>query len=321
LNDSIAEDLGVPTAAWLEHLGINPDKFVKPQITMPWLTFRQLVLDAGRFSNDKTLGLMVGERLLINTHGIVGYAALSSGSVRQLVDLLQHYLVLRTDLLTVGTSERDGEFRLDFFENRPLEDVRRSIIEATVLAIRNVLDFTTMGTSEIREVTFPFDGDERLAESVFRCPVAYNRDLAGFTLPLAAIDTPLKMANKISFQEALKVCQQELDQLSTEQTWSARVRRLMLQSRHGFPSLEMTARRFHITPRTLHRRLVDEGTSYRAVLEGVRHQLAIQYLESGQMSIQEISFALGYSDIANFRKAFKRWEMLAPSEYLNAHRQ
>jgi AraC-like DNA-binding protein len=57
------------------------------------------------------------------------------------------------------------------------------------------------------------------------------------------------------------------------------------------------------------------------VLEGVRHQLAIQYLESGQMSIQEISFALGYSDIANFRKAFKRWEMLAPSEYLNAHRQ
>ncbi len=112
------------------------------------------MLDAGRFSNYKTLGLMVGERLLINTHGIVGYAALSSGSVRQLVDLLQHYLVLRTDLLTVGTSERDGEFRLDFFENRPLEDVRRSIIEATVLAIRNVLDFTTMGTSEIAKLPF-----------------------------------------------------------------------------------------------------------------------------------------------------------------------
>ncbi|SDX40686.1 AraC family transcriptional regulator [Marinobacter mobilis] len=315
---AIVEDLGIPTDAWLSHLGVNPDKSEESLVTMPWSTFRQLLLDAGRFSNDKALGLMIGERLLINTHGILGYAALSSGSARQIVQLLERYLVLRTDLVTMETSERDGALWLHFFENRPLEDVRRPITEAIVLAVRNILDFTTMGTCDIREVTFPFEGDEKLAENVFRCPVAYNRERAGFSLPLESIDIPLKMANTVSFQEALKVCQQELDQLPAATTWSARIRRLMLQSRHGFPSLEMTARRFHVTPRTLHRRLIDEGTSYRAVLEGVRHQLSIRYLENGQMTIQEISFALGYSDIANFRKAFKRWESVPPSEYLNS---
>ena len=311
----IVEDAGVRTDAWLHHLGIAPAKDEESVVTMPWGTFRQFLLDAGRLSNQKALGLMIGERLLINTHGILGYAAMSSGTPREVIQLLEQYLVLRTDLLTMEATQQGDKLWVSFHENRPLDDIRRTVTEAIVLAIRNILDFTTMGTCDIREVTFPFDGDPRLAEAMFRCPVAYNRESAGFSLPLATIDKPLKMANTVSFQEALKVCRQELEKASKEQTWSARVHRLMLQSQHGFPSLEMTARRFHVTPRTLHRRLIDEGTSYRDILEGVRHQLAIRYLETGQMTIQEISFALGYSDIANFRKAFKRWESVPPSQY------
>ncbi|MDC0662666.1 AraC family transcriptional regulator [Marinobacter sp. SS21] len=316
----IVEDRGVPTEAWLRHLGIHPDKEEESLVTMPWGTFRQLLLDAGRFSDDNALGLMIGERLLINTHGILGYAAMSSGTTRQIVELLERYLVLRTDLVTMETLEKDGRLWVNFLENRPLQDIRKPVTEAIVLAIRNILDFTTLGTCNILHVTFPFDGESKLAEAMFRCPVSYNQESAGFALPLASIDQPLKMANTVSFQEALKVCQQELDKMPSEHTWAARVRRLMLQSRHGFPTLEMTARRFHVTPRTLHRRLIGEGTSYRAVLEGVRHQLSIRYLETGQMTIQEISFALGYSDIANFRKAFKRWESVPPSEFLASRR-
>ncbi|SFM26241.1 AraC family transcriptional regulator [Marinobacter zhejiangensis] len=315
----IVEHAGVSAEGWLRHLGIEPDKEEEESlVTMPWATFRRFLQDAGRFSKDKALGLMIGERLLINTHGTLGYAAMSSGTTRQIVDLLEQYMVLRTDLLTMDTAEEGDCLQVRFDDNGSLEDVQRPVTEAIVLAIRNILDFTTMGTCDIRSVTFPFDGDEKLAEAVFRCPVAYNQECAGFTLPLTSIDKPLKMANTVSYQEALKVCRQELDKLPTEHTWSARVRRLMLQNRRGFPSLEMTARRFHITPRTLHRRLIDESTSYREVLEGVRHQLAIRYLQTGRMTVQEISFALGYSDIANFRKAFKRWESVPPTEY-NRH--
>lgn len=311
----IVANLGVPTDGWLRHLGIAADESEESLITMPWATFRQLLLDAGRFSNDKALGLLIGERLLINTHGILGYAALSSGTTRQVVELLERYLVLRTDLVTMESTQQGDRLWVSFYENRPLEDIRRPVTEAIVLAIRNILDFTTMGTCNISEVTFPFDGDEKLATAMFRCPVSYNQDSAGFSLPLATIDQPLKLANTVSFQEGLKVCQQELEKLSSEQTWALRVRRIMLQSTHGFPSLKMTARRFHVTPRTLHRRLIEEGTSYRDILEDVRHQLAIRYLETGQMTVQEISYALGYSDIANFRKAFKRWESVPPSTY------
>ena len=82
----------------------------------------------------------------------------------------------------------------------------------------------------------------------------------------------------------------------------------------AFPSLNVTARLFHLTPRTLHRRLLDEGSSFKEILEQVRH-LAVEYLKAGHLSIEEIAYSLGYTDMANFRRAFKRWEAMPPSRY------
>ena len=85
----------------------------------------------------------------------------------------------------------------------------------------------------------------------------------------------------------------------------------------GFPSLAVTARLFHMTPRTLHRRLQQEGSSFQDILEQIRHTLALEHLKANRLSIQEIAYALGYTDIANFRRAFKRWQGMPPSEYRN----
>ena len=95
----------------------------------------------------------------------------------------------------------------------------------------------------------------------------------------------------------------------------AQVRRVLLEKQNGFPSLQVTARLFHMTPRTLHRRLVEEGTSYRELLDGVRRMLAVEHVKSGRLGMDEIAYRLGYTDLANFRRAFKRWEGVAPSVY------
>lgn len=87
----------------------------------------------------------------------------------------------------------------------------------------------------------------------------------------------------------------------------------MLEKQSGFPSLTVMARLLHVTPRTLHRRLLQEQTSYKDIIEDVRHTLAVEYLKSSHLSVQEISYLLGYSDMANFRRTFKRWENVAPS--------
>ena len=147
----------------------------------------------------------------------------------------------------------------------------------------------------------------------------FGRSWAGFTFPSDVASIKLKMADPAAFREASQICQRELDKLTADGSFAGRVRRLLLEKQQGLPSLQITARLLHMTTRTLHRRLVEEGTSYREVRESVCRALAVEHLRSGRSSIEEIAYVLGYSDLANFRRAFKRWESMPPSTYRANH--
>jgi AraC-like DNA-binding protein len=69
-----------------------------------------------------------------------------------------------------------------------------------------------------------------------------------------------------------------------------------------------------MSERTLQRRLATEDIKFQALLDQVRNKLAHEYLSGTQLSIHEIAALLGFSDAANFRRAFKRWNKRAPSE-------
>jgi AraC-like DNA-binding protein len=180
-----------------------------------------------------------------------------------------------------------------------------------------VVDAITVGACQVREVAFPFEAPDYapLACEIFGCQVRYGQSWAGFSVARSVLDLPIKLADQAAFQEAAEVCQRELDRLAANETLAARVRRLLLERQHGFPTLNVTARMLHMTPRTLHRKLVAEGSSYREQLEAVRHMLALEHVKSGRFSMDEIAYRLGYTDLANFRRAFKRWESMPPSAY------
>ena len=120
-------------------------------------------------------------------------------------------------------------------------------------------------------------------------------------MPLAALDQPLKMADELSCVEAANICQSAYESLARSETMAARIRKTLHERRREFPTLNELADSLHLTPRTLHRRLLDEGTSYNEILEEVRHVLAVEYLKAGQLDMQEIAYELGYSDLSNFR--------------------
>jgi AraC-like DNA-binding protein len=248
---------------------------------------------------------------------VLGYAAMNSGSPRQALELLERYVGLRISLIGLTDEVHGSEHRLCFSERRPLGEIRAPVLEAVILSVKNVLDAIAMGACPVTRVAFPFPepGYGALAREVFKCEVHYGQSWAGFEVPKELLDTPLKMADPETFREAAQICQRELDKLIANSSLSARVRRLLLEKQNGFPSLVVTARLFHMTSRTLHRRLLDEDTSFKKILEEVRHTLAVEQLKSGCFSVEEIAFALGYSDLANFRRAFKRWEGVSPSEY------
>ena len=102
-----------------------------------------------------------------------------------------------------------------------------------------------------------------------------------------------------------------------EQTASAEVRRLIarLLPSGGAPDAALVARSLGVSQRTLQRRLADEGTSLRALVESTREALALSYLSSDRLRIAEVAYLLGYSEPGTFTTAFKRWRGIAPSEH------
>ncbi len=317
----LGRSMGADVPAWLAMSGLTEAALNDPTRTISFPVFRQLVLDGLMLTREPAIGLFIGDRLLPGTHGVVGYAAMSSGSIRQMLDLFSRYTPLRFSLVRIHCEYSPDEARIVFIENYPLGDIERAVLEAVVMTVRKLLDSITLGVCEVREVAFPFAEPEyaHIARDLFRCPVTYNASWTGFTLPAAVLDIPLRMADPEAFREATLICQRELEKLTGNETLAARVRRLLLERPEGLPSLPVTARLVHMSERTLHRRLAEEGTSYKELVEEVRHMLALEHLKADRLSIQEIAYALGYSDLANFRRAFKRWQGTAPSTYRETH--
>ncbi len=307
--------LGADTRVWLARCGLEATSLDEPGFVLAYSTFERLVREAVVVTNEPALGLFVGERLLASSHGILGYAATSSGTIRQALEVLERFTGLRTSLIAVSHVLVGRHVRVQFRPTRPLGELERPLLEAVVLSIKNVLDSISSGACAISEVAFTFEppGYALLARALFRCDVRYGRTWSGFAVPAGVIDVPLKTADPEAFRQAALICQRELDKLTSDESLAARVRRLLLESQNGFPSLEVAARQLHLTQRTLHRRLVEEGTSFRQLLEDVRHSLAMEHVKSGRFTLEQIAYTLGYSDPANFRRAFKRWEGVAPS--------
>jgi AraC-like DNA-binding protein len=307
--------MGVSVDAWLRGNGLSEARLAEADLWVSRGVFERLVLDALSLSEEPALGLFVGERLVASTHGMVGFAALNSGTIREAFGVFERFISIRTSLLETALEERERDARMVLREVEPLGAMKRPVFEAVLLSVKNVLSTISMGAARIEQVSFDFEAPpyKDLARELFGCAVRYGQAWTGFAIERGALDEPLKLSDPTAFRVAAEVCQRELDKLEANTTLSARVRRLLVEQQSGFPSLKSTARHLRLTPRTLHRRLLDEGTSYRELLEDVRRTLALAHLSAGRFSVEEVAYLLGYTDASNFRRAFKRWESTTPS--------
>ncbi|XXX72352.1 helix-turn-helix transcriptional regulator [Sorangium sp. So ce134] len=78
--------------------------------------------------------------------------------------------------------------------------------------------------------------------------------------------------------------------------------------------IPVVAKRFAVTPRTLQRRLRDEGASFRALLDDVRRELSMRYLRDPRRSASEAAYLLGFRGVSAFYRGFERWTGLTPAE-------
>lgn len=308
---------GVSVDHWLGLSQLSREDLEDTSLSLTFPQFKRLIVDGARLAEEPAVGFVLGARLVPSTHGALGYAVMNSGTLREVIELTQRYMSVRAGFLSLTHEESADGVRVIISELFPLGEIRTLVLEAVVLSVKKALDAVSMGSCPALSASFPFPTPDygALASELMGCEVRFQQPWAGFTLAPHTLDVPLKMADPAAFKLAEQLCQRELEGLAANRSFSARVRRLLLEHRHGFPTLPTTARLLQMTPRTLHRRLKAEGTSYRDILDELRHRMAIDHLKAGRSSVEEIAYMLGYADSANFRRAFKRWTGRPPSSH------
>jgi AraC-like DNA-binding protein len=104
-----------------------------------------------------------------------------------------------------------------------------------------------------------------------------------------------------------------LRSLENSKTARGRVESLLMPILHkGDAGMETIAEKMGVSRQTLFRQLKAEGTTFEKVLDGLRHQLALQYLKAKKVSVNETAYLLGFSEPAAFSRAFKRWTGVNP---------
>lgn len=316
LVESMAES-GIPSARLLTEAGLTHDQVFGGHAQLRFDQFRAVMLAGRKLSGDNLIGLKLGQKLLLTAHGLLGYAVISSENLGAVMKLLQRYFCTRTRLLAPSFDMGEAGGVLVFHEMMDLGDIRRTYLEVIIASVVSAMHFVLGEAVNRCRLELPYSRPDygRSYAALLGLPASFGELNLALTIPAEVLAKPFPMADIASRQQAAAKCEEELQRLEADQDMEARVRQQLMQAEVNLPGVEELATRFHMTSRTLRRRLQALQTSYQAILDDVRRLRALRYLAC-QHSVQQVAWLLGYADPSNFSRAFRKWTGVSPSVYL-----
>ncbi len=158
--------------------------------------------------------------------------------------------------------------------------------------------------------------DAAEARELLGCSPTVGAEVGGFTIGLDVWRAPLLLRDE-RMRQSLEAHAESLlaEHGEGPDATQRRVREAIAgELRGGDPSIQTVAKKLATTPRTLQRRLAEQGVSYQQVVDGLRAELAERYLERERLAITEVAFLLGYSEASSFARAYRRWKGRSPVE-------
>ncbi len=278
--------------------------------------YRLWELALGRCTR-RELPLLVAEGCRVDTLRLVGYACATAATLGDAQRNLARFMALCVSGEIYDYDERE-EPRLVL--RQPHGAVSGAAWAAEMALARAVRDARAMTGLRVvpREVAFVHAAPVDVApfESFFGCAVRWSSGANEIVWSAEAARTPLIKADPGFNAYFVEQAEALLSHLPAMEDVVDRVRRAVSEGlEKGDASLPTIAKRLGCSPRTLRRRLSSRGTNFRAVIDEVRCELAMRYLQRSDISLTELAFMLGFSEPSNFHRAFKRWTSETPSTY------
>ncbi len=312
----IIESFNIDPAPLLSKLGIDPKLIEDPNARFSYESIDKLWFEAVNIVQDPCFGLRAARFWHPSQMGALGYAWLTSSSMHTALKRLSRYMSILTEGATLEIDELDDilSVHLKYKSISKQQPTRTDSFMAMLLAMCQA-----NCSEEFHPVAISFTHDAPKDTSafyaLFKCPIHFGCAENRFDISKKVADKHIITANPKLVQLSDQIIIETLVKLDKNNIVERVKLTIINELSSGFISETSVAESILMSQRTLQRRLEENGTSFKQLLNDTRQDLADKYLRDSSLTLQEISFMLGFSEISSFSRAFRRWTGLSPSSY------
>lgn len=309
----LVERWSISAATLLRGSGLSKLELSQPDRRLPVATMTQLVERARALTGEPALGIYFGLQMRISWHGYVGLAAMTAQNARQALELAARFVPTRTGALAFELDAEGRQAALLIHERADFGAARDAVVLAIIVGIWQLgCTLTGRQLSGSAELAMPEPPYIARFSSVMPGALRFDRPANRLLFDADVLALPLMTADPAALLLTCEQCERELEALGFVGPFLKRVRALALRGSGGVRSIEEVAAQLHVSARTLKRRLSEQKTSYSQILDEERKRRALTLLRTTSLSVEEIAERLGYSDVANFGRAFRRLTQRTP---------
>lgn len=295
--------------------GISRDSIKTAGLRVPFRVVDELWREASKLIDDPCFGLRAGEFWHPAHMHALGYAWLSSHTLREALGRYKRYNRILSPAADIALENNDQGFTV-VVKKTPRIAPRPNRIDALFACIMKMCrtnygnSLNPVGVSLSRKKPPCF----KVYQAVYKAPVVFEADQNCLTLPLDAVDRRLLGDNPQMALVHDKIMIDYLAKLEKGDTVNRVKAAIIDRLPSGQVAQQDVAPLVNMSVRSLQRRLKALGTSFQKLLDLTRSELAHDYIRDMETDLTEIAFMLGFSEHSAFSRAFRRWTGRSPKE-------
>ncbi len=306
---------GVDPGPFCAAAGFDPASAADPAARIPLELEQRLWESAAERTGDPSFGLHIAEALKAGVFDVLDYAIRTAPCLATALERLVRYSRLEHEAAVFQLVSSGDVTRIEHSFGPSVVLPCRQEAEFTMASIVTIGREIVAGGIQPVGVEFmhgmPLDTSEHIR--IFGVLPGFSSRVNALEVDAATMGRRLLTADPALSRIIERHAEASLSSVGTSASTTDGVRRILVKTLPEGPcSIAMVAHRLGMSARTLQRKLESEGATFGGLLDGVRRELGLRYLEDGKLNLAEIAYLLGYSEPSPFHRAFKRWTGSTP---------
>ena len=311
---------GVDSRQVLIRAGLNPAHLSDPNARYSYPAVTHLWKTAAQMTGDPCFGFKAARYWHPTTLHALGYTWLASDTLGDALQRAARYVRIANTALTAVFEETDTGYRFSISIEKTWHGMQPAdeSIDASVALILDMCRSCYGADLDpiLIEVSRPKVNEcAKHYERLFKSPIHYSSNSNAIYFSKTDITQRLPTANAELARANEKIIVDYLARLDKNNVTSRVKAKLLELLPSGHFTEDAIIQSLHLSQRTLQRKLKEEGTTFKELLDETRRELAKEYVNDSSLSFSEITYLLGFSEQSNFTRAFKRWHGQSPSGY------